>query len=101
MMQPKQPKEQSWNSPRWKGITRPYTRADVDRLKGTVQIEHSLARSGAEKFWKLLRSESLVPALGALNGNQAVEMAKAGLPAVYLSDCPLNGGSPNTYGGQP
>src|SRR6516165_1633777 len=81
----KQTKDQSWNSPRWKGITRPYTQAEVDRLKGTVHVEYSLARSGAEKFWKLLHSEPYVPALGALTGNQAVEMAQAGLKAIYLS----------------
>ena len=62
----KQTKDQSWNSPRWKGITRPYTQAEVDRLKGTVHVEYSLARSGAEKFWKLLNSEPYIPALGAL-----------------------------------
>ena len=56
---------QPWNSPRWRGITRPYTQADVDRLKGTVYVEYSLARSGAEKFWKLLNSEPYIPALGA------------------------------------
>ena len=69
---------QPWNSPRWKGIARPYTQADIDRLKGTVHVEYSLARSGAEKFWKLLSSEPYIPALGALTGNQAVEMAQAG-----------------------
>ena len=87
MTQPRQPKDHSWNAPRWKGITRPYTHADVDRLKGTVAIDYTLARSGAEKFWKLLRSESYIPALGALNGNQAAEMAHAGLRAIYLSSC--------------
>src|SRR5499427_3919429 len=76
---------QPWNSPRWKGITRPYTQADVDHLKGTVQVEYSLARSGAEKFWKLLNAQPYIPALGALTGNQAVEMAQAGLKAIYLS----------------
>jgi isocitrate/methylisocitrate lyase len=93
-MTPSRPaKDIFWNSPRWKGITRPYTHAEVDRLRGTVRVEHSLARSGAEKFWKLLRSESYIPALGALNGNQAVEMARAGLKAVYLSSCQLTGGA--------
>src|ERR1019366_1191137 len=77
--------EPSWNSPRWKGITRSYTPAEVDRLRGTVHIEHTLARLGAEKFWKLLRTEPYIAALGALTGNQAVEMAKAGLKAIYLS----------------
>src|SRR5271157_877535 len=85
MTQPRQPKDQSWNSARWKGITRTYTLADVDRLRGTVLIEHTLARMGAEKFWKLLRTEPYIPALGALTGNQAVEMAQAGLKAIYLS----------------
>ena len=85
MMQAKHhPKAQSWNSPRWNGITRPYTHADVDRLKGSVHVEYSLARAGAEKFWTMLHSEPYIPALGALTGNQAVEMARAGLKAVYL-----------------
>jgi isocitrate/methylisocitrate lyase len=84
-------KDASWNSPRWKGITRPYTHADVDRLKGSVHVEHSLARTGAEKFWKLLRNDSFIPALGALNGSQAAEMAQAGLKAVYISSCALSG----------
>lgn len=74
-----------WNSSRWDGITRPYSAEDVERLRGTVRIEHSLARAGAEKLWKLLHEESHVPALGALTGNQAVEMASAGLKAIYLS----------------
>lgn len=85
MTQPRHPKEHSWNSPRWRGITRPYTHADVDRLRGTVHIEYTLARSGAEKFWKLLRSEAYLPALGAVTGQQAVEMAQAGLKAIHLS----------------
>jgi len=97
MTQSKHDKQHSWNSPRWKGITRPYTQADVDRLKGTVQIEHSLARLGADKLWKLLRSESYIPALGALNGNQAVEMAQAGLKAIYLSSCQLAGDTGRMY----
>ena len=70
---------------RWAGITRPYTDDDVNRLRGTVKIEHSLARSGAEKLWKLLHEEPYVAALGALTGNQAVQMASAGLKAIYLS----------------
>lgn len=91
-MTPTRPaRDASWNSPRWKGITRPYSHAEVDRLRGTVRVEHSLARAGAEKFWKLLKNESFIPALGALNGNQAVEMAQAGLKAVYLSSCQLTG----------
>src|SRR5436305_9509110 len=74
-----------WNETRWAGITRPYAEQDVERLRGTVQIEYSLARNGAERLWKLLHEDSYVPALGALTGNQAVEMANAGLKAIYLS----------------
>jgi isocitrate lyase len=70
---------------RWDGITRPYSPEDVERLRGTVQVEYSLARAGAEKLWRLLHDEPYVPALGALTGNQAVEMANAGLKAIYLS----------------
>jgi isocitrate lyase len=75
----------TWDSPRWDGITRTYEAEEVERLRGTVRVEHSLARAGAEKFWHLLNHEKYVPALGALTGNQAVEMAKAGLKAIYLS----------------
>ncbi|PYX98268.1 MAG: isocitrate lyase [Acidobacteria bacterium] len=74
-----------WNETRWAGITRPYIAEDVERLRGTVRIEYSLAHNGAEKLWKLLHEEPCVPALGALTGNQAVEMASAGLKAIYLS----------------
>jgi isocitrate lyase len=73
------------NDPRWKGITRPYTAEDVLRLRGTVLIEHTLARLGAERLWKLLHEDDYVPALGALTGNQAMQMVKAGLKAIYLS----------------
>ena len=75
-----------WNSnPRWAGIKRNYSAADVVRLRGTVTIEHSLARRGAERLWKSLHKEDFVNALGALTGNQAVQQVKAGLQAVYLS----------------
>ncbi|HEY3629014.1 MAG TPA: isocitrate lyase/phosphoenolpyruvate mutase family protein, partial [Terracidiphilus sp.] len=74
-----------WNSDRWNGITRTYSAEDVNRLRGTVQVEHSLARAGAEKLWRLLHRDSHIAALGALTGNQAVQMAAAGLKAVYLS----------------
>ncbi len=78
--------EQDWASnPRWEGIERDYTAADVVRLQGSVQIEHTLARRGAEKLWHLLHHEDYVNALGALTGNQAMQMAKAGLKAIYLS----------------
>jgi len=76
----------SWNEdPRWNGVQRPYTPDDVLRLRGTVQIEHTLARLGAERLWKLLHDEPYVAALGALTGNQAVQQVKAGLKAIYLS----------------
>jgi isocitrate lyase len=91
-------KQKSWNTSRWKGITRPYTPADVENLRGTVSVEHSLAHAGAEKLWKLLHSQEFIPALGALTGNQATEMAQAGLKAVYLSVCQLNGDNPSPYG---
>jgi len=73
------------NNPRWKGIIRGYKAADVVRLRGSVHIEHSLARIGAEKLWKSLHSEPFVNALGALTGNQAMQQVKAGLKAIYLS----------------
>jgi len=76
----------SWNeAPRWKGVQRPYTPDDVLRLRGAIQIEHTLARLGAERLWKLLHDEPYVAALGALTGNQAVQQVKAGLKAIYLS----------------
>jgi isocitrate lyase len=77
--------ETGWKSPRWNGITRVYKAGEVERLRGTTRVEYSLARAGAEKFWRLLHQEEYIPALGALTGNQAVEMAKAGLKAIYLS----------------
>lgn len=77
--------EQWENDPRWEGITRPYSAEDVVRLRGSVQIEHTLARRGAEKLWTLLHEEAYINALGALTGGQAVQQAKAGLKAIYLS----------------
>ncbi len=75
-----------WKSnTRWAGITRPYTPQDVDRLRGSLHIEHTLARQGAERLWNLLQSESYVPALGAMTGNQAVQQVNAGLKAIYVS----------------
>ncbi len=73
------------NNPRWNGIRRNYTAADVARLRGTVAVEHSLARHGAERLWRLLHDEPYVNALGALTGNQAMQQVKAGLKAIYLS----------------
>jgi isocitrate lyase len=78
--------ETQWaNEPRWQGVRRPYTAADVVRLRGSVAVEHSLARQGAERLWSLLKTEDYINALGALSGAQAVEMVKAGLQAIYLS----------------
>ena len=78
--------QNDWTTnPRWKGITRPYTQQDVERLRGTMQIEYTVARHGAERLWDLLHTESFVPSLGAMTGNQAVQQVKAGLPAIYVS----------------
>ncbi len=78
--------ESKWaTDPRWRGIRRDYTAADVLRLRGSVVEEHTLARRGARKLWDLLNTEDYVPALGALTGGQAVQQVKAGLKAIYLS----------------
>jgi isocitrate lyase len=78
--------EKDWaENPRWKGIKRGYTAADVVRLRGSLQIEHTLAKRGAEKLWNLLNTEPFVNSLGALTGNQAMQQVKAGLKAIYLS----------------
>jgi isocitrate lyase len=78
--------QESWEKDeRWKGIERPYNPEDVLRLRGSIQIEHTLARKGAERLWNLLHTEHHVKALGALTGNQAVQQVKAGLKAIYLS----------------
>jgi len=73
------------NNARWKGVTRTYSAEDVVRLRGTVPIEHSLAKLGSEKLWKSLNTSEFVNALGALTGNQAMQQVKAGLKAIYLS----------------
>src|SRR5688500_4887244 len=72
-------------NPRWKGVTRNYKAEDVVRLRGSMQIEHTLAKRGAEKLWDLVNNEPYVNALGALTGNQAMQQVKAGLKAIYLS----------------
>jgi isocitrate lyase len=72
-------------NPRWSGICRPYSAEDVVRLRGTVPVEHSIAKLGAEKLWHSLHTEDFVNALGALTGNQAMQQVKAGLKAIYLS----------------
>ena len=78
--------ESDWaNSPRWKGIERTYAAADVVRLRGSVQVEHTLARLGSEKLWRLINREEPLCALGALTGNQAIQEIQAGLKAIYCS----------------
>lgn len=78
--------EQNWKSDeRWNGVTRPYTAEDVIRLRGSIDIEQTLARKGSEKLWNLLHTEDFINALGALTGNQAMQQVKAGLKAIYLS----------------
>ncbi|MDI1433582.1 isocitrate lyase [Polyangium sorediatum] len=70
---------------RWEGIARPYTEADVERLRGSFHIEHTIAKLGAQRLWELLHTEDYVAALGALTGNQAMQQVRAGLKAIYLS----------------
>src|SRR4051794_22777704 len=78
--------QQTWSQDaRWAGITRPYTPADVLRLRGTLPIEHTLAREMAGKLWHSLHEKPFVNALGALTGNQAMQQVRAGLDAIYLS----------------
>src|SRR5262252_9590430 len=77
---------EKWETdPRWAQITRNYTAEDVIRLRGSITEEHTLARRGATRLWEQLRTEDAVRALGAITGNQAVQMVKAGLQAIYLS----------------
>src|SRR5688500_11366607 len=76
----------SWtHDPRWRSITRPYSADDVLRLRGSVHIDHTLARLGADRLWHLLHTDPIVRALGALTGNQAIQQVQAGLKAIYLS----------------
>jgi isocitrate lyase len=78
--------KQNWaESSRWVGVSRPYPAEEVIRLRGTVHVEHSLARLGAEKLWRYLQDEPFVNALGALTGNQAMQQVRAGLKAIYVS----------------
>ncbi len=92
---------QEWETdPRWAGIQRDYTAADVITLRGSVHVEHSLARAGAERLWQLLQRDEPVRALGAVTGNQAVQMVRAGLQAIYLSGWQVAGDANlagNTY----
>jgi isocitrate lyase len=90
---------ETWETdPRWRGIVRPYRAEDVQRLRGSVRIEHTLARMGAERLWHLLNTEPYVAALGALTGNQAVQQVQAGLKAIYLSGWQVAGDA--NLGGQ-
>jgi isocitrate lyase len=89
--------DQKTIQPRGRGIERPYSAADVARLRGTVRIEYSLARQGAEKFWHLLETEPVVGALGCMTGNQAVQAVQAGLKSIYLSGWQVAGDA-NTAG---
>ena len=78
--------QENWEmDQRWKGIDRPYSAEDVIRLRGSIDIEHTIARRGSEKLWNLLHEEDYINALGALTGNQAVQQVRAGLKAIYLS----------------
>jgi isocitrate lyase len=89
--------EKEWaTNPRWKGIQRGYTAADVVRLRGSVQIDHTLAKRGAEKLWTLVNTEPFVNTLGALTGNQAMQQVKAGLKAIYLSGWQVAGDANST-----
>lgn len=78
--------QKDWDTnPRWKGIKRGYTAEDVVRLRGSLKIEHTLAKHGAEKLWDLVNNEAYVNCLGALTGGQAMQQVKAGIQAIYLS----------------
>ena len=72
-------------NPRWLGVRRGYTAEDVYRLRGSLMVEHTLARRGAEKLWNLMHQRPFVNSLGAMTGNQAMQQVKAGVPAIYLS----------------
>ena len=84
-------------NPRWKGVRRPYAAEDVVRLRGSLQIEHTLARRGADKLWQLVKTEPFVNALGALTGNQAMQQVKAGLKAIYLSGWQVAGDANDAF----
>jgi isocitrate lyase len=89
--------ETDWaENPRWKGIKRGYSAADVVKLRGSLQIEHTLAKRGAEKLWNLINTEPFVATLGALTGNQAMQQVKAGLKAIYLSGLQVAGDANST-----
>jgi len=88
--------EKDWaENPRWKGVKRTYSAADVVRLRGSIRVEHTLAHRGAEKLWNLVNTEPFVNTLGALTGNQALQQVKAGLKAIYLSGWQVAGDANN------
>jgi isocitrate/methylisocitrate lyase len=92
--------ENRWSTPRWRGIVRPYSAEDVWRLRGTMQVEHTLACHGAAKLWRLLHEEPYLAALSAVTGNQAVQEVRAGLRAIYVSGWQVAGdmnGALQTY----
>lgn len=90
--------EKDWaENPRWKNVQRDYGAADVVRLRGSLQIEHTLARNGAEKLWKLVNEEPFVNSLGALTGNMAMQQVKAGLKAIYLSGWQVAGDANSAF----
>jgi isocitrate lyase len=93
--------EKEWKeNSRWAGVKRPYSAEDVLRLRGSIQVEHTMARMGAERLWQLLHEEEYVNALGAMTGNQAVQMVQAGLKAIYLSGWQVaadSNGASHTY----
>src|SRR5258707_13401246 len=82
---------------RWQGVERPYSEAEVARLRGSVKLESSLARLGAEKFWRLLHTEPVVAGLGCMTGNQAIQTVQAGLKSIYCSGWQVAGDA-NTAG---
>ena len=76
--------EKDWNeNPRWEEVTRPYSAKDVVDLRGQVNVEHTLAKNGAEKFWDLLQKDEPICALGAVTGNQAIQQVQAGMKSIY------------------
>jgi len=90
--------EKDWaENPRWKNVKRDYGAADVVRLRGSLPIEHTLAKTGAEKLWKLVNEEPFVNSLGALTGNMAMQQVKAGLKAIYLSGWQVAGDANTAY----
>src|ERR1039458_5633671 len=84
--------KKEWETnPRWKGVERPYLAEEVINISGSVKIEYTLARNGAEKLWKRLHTDTWVAGLGALTGNQAIQEVTAGMKAIYLSDWQVAG----------